>query len=292
MTQFNITGLSDVLLCFSSLYWLSGLVVLLKGTLCGATRIITTETYSPELQLRLVEQYKVTFALNAPHQLVLMMKCDQFAKTDLSSLKFQMVGGSKLPFHVQKEMNFYLPNGNVHNGYGMSEIAGIASCDYPGPSGKDSSVGRLINGIQMKIIDDEGNRCGINVDGEICLKVNYRFLGYYGNPEATNQLFDDEGFIMTGDIGHFDEDGYLFIVDRKKDLLKYCNFQISPSEIDSHLIVSPGIKSACVVGIPDDAVTDLPAAVIVRANGSNITEKEVFDLVAGSLIAFFFFTLI
>lgn len=275
-------------MCFSSLYWLSGLVVLLKGTLCGATRIITTETYSPELQLRIVEQYKVTFALNAPHQLVLMMKCDQFAKTDLSSLKFQMVGGSKLPFHVQKEMNFNLPNGNVHNGYGMSEIAGIASCDYPGPSGKDSSVGRLITGIQMKIIDDDGNRCGVNVDGEICLKVNYRFLGYYGNPKATNELFDDEGFIMTGDIGHFDEDGYLFIVDRKKDLLKYCNFQISPSEIDSYLIVSPGIKSACVVGIPDDAVTDLPAAVIVRANGSNISEKEIFDMVAGK--AFFYET--
>ncbi|XP_055297521.1 luciferin 4-monooxygenase-like [Sitodiplosis mosellana] len=279
MTQFSVIGVNDVMLCFSSLYWLSGLVILLKGTLCGATRIITTEAYSPELQLRIVEQYKVTFAMNAPYQLVLMMKSDQFTKTDLSSLKLQMVGGSKVPFHVQSEMNFNLSNGNVHVGYGMSEIAGIASLDYPGPSGKDS-IGRLINGIRVKIIDDQGQRCGVNVDGEICLKVNYRFLGYYGNQKATDDLFDDEGFLMTGDIGHFDEDGYLFIVDRKKDLLKYCNFQISPSEIDAYLIETPGIKSACVVGIPDDVATDLPAAVIVRANGSNISEEKVFDLVA------------
>lgn len=134
----------------------------------------------------------------------------------------------------------------------------------------------------MKIVDDDGNRCGVNVDGEICLKTTYKFIGYYNNREATEELFDKEGFLKTGDIGHFDEDGDLFIVDRKKDLLKYCNFQISPSEIDSYLIESPAIKSACVVGIPDPLVTDLPAAVVVRADGSNITEEEICNMVAGN----------
>lgn len=118
MSQFNVNKASDVFLNFSSLYWLSGVIVLLKGTLTGATRVITTEPFSPELQLRLIEKYKVTFTLNAPHHIILMMKSDQFSKTDLSSLRLMMVGGSKVPFHVQTEMSYHLPNGNVYVGYG------------------------------------------------------------------------------------------------------------------------------------------------------------------------------
>lgn len=285
ITQFNVNNTSDVLLCFSSLYWLSGLIILLKGTLSGSTRIITTSPYSPELQLNLIEKYKVSFTLNAAHHLVLMMKNELFEKTDLSSLKFVVVGGSKVPFHVQTEMSYRLPNGNVYVGYGMSELAGVVSVDYPGPSGKDT-VGQIVNGSIFKIIDDAGKRCGVNTDGEICIKWNYKFLGYYGNQKASDEVFDSEGFLLTGDIGHFDDEGYLYIVDRKKDLLKYCGFQISPSEIDAFLIESSEIKSACVVGIPSET-TDLPAAVIIRAAGSNITEQEIFDLVAGNSIIYF-----
>lgn len=281
MTSFNVNTCSDVMLCFSSLYWLSGLVVLLKGTLSGATRIITTEIFSPELQLHMIEQYKVTFTLNAPHQIVLMMKNDHFNKTDLSSLKFLLVGGSKVPLHLKTDVSYHLPSGYVHVGYGMSEIAGVASIDFPTKNDKDT-VGQLVGGIRVKIIDEHGNRCGVNVDGEICIKTTYKFLGYYGNQQANDEIFDEEGFIVTGDIGHFDEEGYLYVIDRKKDLLKYCGFQISPSEIDAYLIESSHIKLACVVGIPD-TMGDLPAAVIVRTEGSEISEEEIFDMVAGNI---------
>lgn len=94
----------------------------------------------------------------------------------------------------------------------------------------------------MKIIDESGKRCGVNVDGEICVKMQYKFLGYHGNPKGTDEFFDEEGFMKTGDIGHFDADADLFIVDRKKELLKYCNFQIAPSEIDAFLTESPNIQ--------------------------------------------------
>lgn len=177
-------------------------------------------------------------------------------------------------------MNKYLSNGSVVIGYGMSEIAGGVSMDSPASIEKDT-VGRLLTGCSVKIIGDDGKRVGVNVDGEIFVKTLYKFLGYYGNPEATAEMFDEEGFIRTGDMGHFDDDGDLFIVDRKKDIIKYCSFQISPSEIDAYLTESSDIQSACVVGIPDPMGTDLPAAVVVRAKGSNISEKEIFDMVAG-----------
>lgn len=275
----GICSCDDVLLCFSSLYWLSGLLILLKSTFCGSTQIITTKIFAPDLQLHLIEKYKVTQTFNAPHHFVLMMKSANFSKTDLSSLKYALVGGAKVPLHVKNKMSYHLPNGSVTVGYGMSETSCMLSFDCP-ISDKDT-VGRLVNGVQMKIIDVQGNKCGINEDGEICVKVHHEFLGYYAN-QATQKLLDEEGFIMSGDIGHFDEDGDLFIVDRKKDLLKYCGFQISPSEIDAYLIESSEIQSACTVGIPDEMASDLLAAVIVRARGSKLSEKEVYDLVAGS----------
>lgn len=276
--QFDVIGSSDILICFSSLYWLSGWAVLLLGMLNGATRIITTKSYAPELQLRLVEQYKVTFAWNAPHQVIMMLKSAYLDQSNLSSLKFQLIIGGRTPFQAQTEFATKLPNGRVHICYGLSECAGIVTVNV---SDKDA-VGQLMNGCKVKIIDVDGNRCEIGKDGEICVQNNYRFLGYYGNQKATEEFIDEGGFLLTADIVHFDEDGNLYIVDRKKDIIKYCNYQISPSQLEAYLIESSNIKSACIVGIPDKiGVTDLPAAFVVRNDGSNISERDVFDMVAG-----------
>lgn len=271
------------MLCFSSLYWLTGCLTLLRCTLFGTIRLITTQPFTPELQLRLIGQYGVTFTFNATHQIILMTKSDQFHKTDLSSVKAILVGGTKVPFHIKAELKNRLPNGNIIIGYGLSENSGPFSIDYPVTYEKDT-VGRLFGGSSAKIVNEKGERCGVNVDGEICIKGNFKFIGYYNNERATDEVIDAEGFLKTGDIGHFDADGNLYFVDRKKELLKYCNAQVAPSEIDAFLTETPDIKSACVVGIPDAVATDLPAAVIVRADGSNITEKDVYDLVAGKLL--------
>lgn len=277
---FNISNsFTDVLLTFGSIFWISGLSMMVMGTLYGGARIITTAPFSPELQLYLIEKYKVTLALNPPHHIFVMMKSYRFSKTDLSSLKFQCVTGCKFPLHLKHEFSRQLPNCKTFVGYGMSELACALSIDYPASNEKDT-VGQIASGIQVKVIDDNGNRCDVNVEGEICAKLNYKFLGYEGNQKATDEFLDEEGFMKTGDIGYFDDDGYLYLVDRKKDLLKYRSQHTSPSELESHLLKSKHIKLACVVGIPD-AMGDLIAAAVVRTEGSNITEKDVYDLIAG-----------
>lgn len=286
LVQFCWTNSDDVMLCFSSLYWLTGCLTLLRCALFGTIRLITTEPFTPELQLRLIEQYRVTFTFNATHQIILMTKSDQFHKTDLSSIKAILVGGTKVPFHIKTEFKNRLPNGSIIVGYGLSENSGPFSIDYPVTYGKET-VGRLFGGSAAKIVDENGVRCGVNVDGEICIKGNYKFIGYYDNKQATDDVIDADGFLKTGDIGHFDADGNLYFVDRKKELLKYCNAQVSPSEIDAILTETSDITSACVVGISDAIATDLPAAAIVRAEGSKITEKDVYDLVAGMNLSLF-----
>lgn len=271
----------DILLSFSSLYWFCGLYMLLKGTLNGATRITTTQEFTPELQIRLIEQYHVTYVNNPTTYMIAMMKCDRFNGADLSSVKTFLVGGSFVPLHVRDEMKSHLENGNIWCRYGMSEIGFVSTYFYSlMPNGR-GSVGQLVPGCHIKIVDDYGNRSAVNIDGELCVKMNFKFLGYYGNQQITNESFDDEGFFRTGDIGHFDADGNLHIIDRKKDILICNETLVSSSAIESYLIKMPGIKSVCVVGIPEIG-NDLPAAIVVRSSNSTISEGDVANFVAGN----------
>lgn len=135
----------------------------------------------------------------------------------------------------------------------------------------------------VQIVDDEGRRQGPNVDGELYVKTTFRFLGYWGDDMATAETVDKDGWLHTGDIGHFDENGFLYVVDRKKDILKYRNYQISPSELENLILRCDGVANVCVVGIPDDVSTDLPAAVVVKAAGKDVSCEMIEGIVKGKL---------
>lgn len=270
---------NDIFFCTSSLHWITGLASLLMGTLNGSTRIITTEPFSVEMQLRIIETYKVTVALGQSYHLLEILKSGLISKSDLTSLKHMAVGGSKIPVSVVEEFTSYMPNGSVGNAYGLTELASIAAIDFPKFSGKDT-VGRLMNGFVVKIIDDDGNKCGIDTDGEICIKSTFNFLGYYKDKELTSEVIDNEGFMLTGDIGHIDKDGYVYIIGRKKDVIAYY-FKIAPIEIESFLLKSSDIQTVCVVGVPYNSIIELPAAVVVRSSNSKITSEDICKMVEG-----------
>lgn len=271
----------EVTFCFSSLYWLSGVHALLQGTLESSTRLITTDSFSPASMLHLVQKHKVTSLFSGSHQVVLTLKCAEQQTTDLASVERWYCGGSKISIDTTRAFQKYIPNGLVLVVYGMSELFGSISmklCD-----GKNDSVGQLVDGTTIKIVDENGNRLGVGQDGEVCVKKVYRFAGYHGDRLSTDALYDTEGFLQTGDIGHFDHDGSLYLVDRKKDFLRYREHTISPSEIENFLSNRPEIESACVVGITDSASNDLPAAVVVRQCGSTITGAEISNMIAEAL---------
>lgn len=217
--------------------------------------------------------------MSASHFLVLASKCEQFYRTDLSSIRIVLCGGSKLSINTALIIKKYLKNGLIIQVYGMSEVAGIISAAIV-QNDTDISVGQLGFGHQAKIINDDGKRLGINESGELCTKTKFKFLGYFNNEEETNNSIDDEEFLKTGDIGYFDEENNLYLVDRKKDVMKYCSSQISPTELEQYLIECPSIKSVCIVGIPDEEVGDLPAAVIVQNDKETpISSNEVEQMI-------------
>lgn len=274
-----LVNIDDRIFCFSSLYWLSGVMFLLLGTLRNATRVITTEKYSPDLFLELIEKYRISLIFTSAYQLIVATKADSIKHRDLSSVRIMISGGSKVPYDATLQCNRYMRNGSVCVGYGMSEAAGCISVNYPYVD--SDTVGRLVPGAQIKIVDDDGVRLGINQEGELCLKTFFKFPGYFGNAEATRASFDQEGFFKTGDIGRFDENGHLYIVDRKKDFIRYRGATISPSDVESFFIECPGIQSVCITSVDDYESGDLPAAAIILKDGATIDETDICKMVEG-----------
>lgn len=226
----------------------------------------------------------------SPFRTVSCLKARSSDEVDLSSVKKIYYYGNQMPFSLVAGVQRIFPNAEAFTTYGLTEIGGISlhSLDVT----KGYSGDRLFNGCLAKIIDGHGDRHAPNVNGEICIKLNYKFRGYFDNKSATLAVVDDEGFFRTGDIGHFDEKGALFIEGRIKNIMQVFHFGgfILPTEIEEYIISLPEIKEACVVGIPLLNLNGpvLPAAVIVRKTNSNINQRDIFDLVAGelSLISF------
>lgn len=277
----TLLGHDDICLTFSSMYWISGILLLLASTINGTCRLITTEPFSIELMLDMIEEHRVTVLFGSSHVLVLALKCEKFYQTDLSSLRLIICGGSKISAETAKHIFKHLNNCRVMNGYGMTEMGGLLATADVNES-YNGTLGKLIIGVKVKICDENGQRLNQNEIGEICVQNEYEFMNYYGNQEATENSHDEEGFLKTGDIGYFNDANELFLVDRKKDMIKYCSSQVSPTEIEGLLIELPGIRSVCVVGIPDTEVGDLPAAVIVRSGYEpETTIEEIENVIIG-----------
>lgn len=255
-------------------------MTLVRGTFYGATRIITTEKFAPELIIRLIPQYNISFVMSAASHVISMQKCPSIDSVDFSSIRHYFCSGNRIPVDLPAKANRYFPNGDLIICMGLTEVCGAFSnaflkiCDA-------TSVGQLSHNVTVKIGDGRGNLCGVEVDGEVYVKRIYTVLGYYRNPTATAQLIDFDGFLKTGDIGHFDKNGNLYIVERKVDLLTYCNNQIAPSTIENILIMSSDVEAVCVVGIHDIVAADLPAAAVIRKTDSKITKEEIAARVAG-----------
>lgn len=230
-----------------------------------------------------LENLQATVVFTAAYQFMLVSKCIDVESADLSSVKIYITGGSKVATDAIAQMNQFLSNGQVVVVYGVTE-AGFISVNYTKLTNSYDSCGSLLNGMELKIVDEDGRKLGIGEDGEICIKNAIKPMGYYNNPKLTQELFDSEDFVLTGDVGHFDENGNLHLSDRSKDVFKCRLTHIFPGEIENVLMSHDAISGACVVGIPDPEVIapNLTAAVVTKRKGYDVTEKQIHGFVAGS----------
>ncbi|PKA54595.1 4-coumarate--CoA ligase-like 5 [Apostasia shenzhenica] len=232
--------------------------------------------------LRAVERFRVNHILVSPPVVVAMLKSDEARRRDLSSLKTLGCGGAPLRREVIERFVARFPTVQIIQGYGMTETS-AATTMTSGLEESDmfGSVGRISVNLQARIVEPgSGESLPPGCLGELWLRGPTIMKGYIGDDEATTSTLDTEGWLKTGDLCYFNEDGFLFIVDRLKELIKYKAYQVPPVELEHILHSHPEIVDAAVIPYPDEAAGQIPMAYVTRRPGSTISSKAVMDFVA------------
>lgn len=227
--------------------------------------------------MELIEKYNVTAAFLAPRNVALLLGCPEIETRNLKSLNNVATGGSKLPVELRARFQKFIdPTCQFYVAYGISEMGVIASGVIEGDL--DSS-GSLYPNFDVKLLDANGNNLGVGEEGEIYIRYDVEWMGYYGDKAATWAAYQNNWY-KTGDLGRFDQKGYIYIVDRIADVMKSKGFHVSPSEIEGLIVKIPEVKEVSVCGIPDVLTINLPAALVVKKEGADVSGECIQKYVA------------
>ncbi len=250
-----------------------GLLVTLAG-LQNPERVVSVleRWFDPDAFLALIGEHRLQLTAVVPTMLQLLLT-KPLEEHDLSSLQYVTSGGAPLPAEVEAEFRRRVPSVAIRQGYGMTETAALISAN-PVAAGKPGSVGRPVPGTELEIRDDQGRPVPAGEVGEICCRSPGVMRGYWNAPEATAEALE-AGWLRTGDVGYLDEDGYLFIVDRKKDLIIRGGFNVYPRDVEDALVRHPAVAVAGVVGRPSRRHGEEVVAFVSLAPGSTATGQEL-----------------
>jgi 4-coumarate--CoA ligase len=262
-----------------------GMQVLMNlGLFRGAT-IVTMPRFDLEQFLKLHQEHQLTRAFVAPPMVVALAKHPLVDNYDLSALKNIFSGAAPLSAELAVECGQRL-DCEVVQGYGMTELSPVTHATPPGRF-KAGSAGMTISNTEVRIVDPgTGEDLGLDADGEVWIHGPQVMKGYLNNDAATKATIDDDGWLHTGDIGHIDSDGHLYVVDRLKELIKFKGFQVPPAELEALLLTNPKVADAAVIGIPDDEAGEIPAGYVVLKEGQQATEDEIKEFVAGQVATY------
>lgn len=243
-------------------------------------RVIVMPNFEEDLFLRCIQDYKISILFVVPPLMVFLGKHPLVDKYDLSSVRTIICGAAPLSKEAQDAVAKRLGVSDIRQGYGMTETCVLATSCQGQEVLKMGSSGGVIQGMSAKVVDVEtGKSLPRNKEGEICFKGSMIMKGYRNNTEATESTIDKDGWLHTGDIGYFDSDGHLFVVDRLKELIKYKGFQVAPAELEAILFTNKAVRDACVVGKQDEMSGEVPVAFVVLQPNVKCSEKEIIDYV-------------
>jgi 4-coumarate--CoA ligase len=259
-----------------------GMQVLMNTGLRAGVTVITMPRFDLEEFLRLHQEHGITRSFVAPPIVVALAKHPMVDNYDLTALRQVFSGAAPLSAELSLECGARL-GCDVVQGYGMTELSPVSHLTPPGNYKPGSCGVTAPNTLTMVVDPVTQKELGVDEDGEICIKGPQVMVGYLGNQAATDAIFDREHWLHTGDIGHIDADGHLFIVDRLKELIKYNGFQVPPAELEALLLTHPAIADAAVVGLPDESAGEIPVAHVVLRPGAEATPEEIMEFVAGQV---------
>jgi fatty-acyl-CoA synthase len=273
----------DVSLNSAPLFHIGGLNVTTLVTLMKGSHLILHEQFAPDAFFDDVARYRVTTHFAVPAMLLFLSQHERFEGTDLSSLRSIIVGGAPVPEPLLRR---YIARGvTLHQGYGLTETSPMVTFLTPEWALKKlGSAGRTPLLTQIRLLQGDGTIVSEpRVRGEICVRGPNVMLGYWRQPEETAKAIDADGWFHTGDVGECDEDGFLYVCDRVKDMVITGGENVYPAEVESVLYRHPAIAEVAVIGAPDDKWGEAVVAVVVLKPESSLTLEELRAFAEDSL---------
>lgn len=257
-----------------------GFTYLLKGVAMMET-VVMMERFELGKMLGAVERFRVTNVAVAPPVVVAMSKEGVGDGYDLSSLKTVACGGAPLGKDNFVAFMAKFPHVSIIQGYGLTEsTAGVIRIVGPEEASQGGTTGKLVSGMEAKIVNpNTGEAMSPGEQGELWVRGPPIMKGYVGDPVATSVTLVD-GWLRTGDICYFDNEGFVYVVDRLKELIKYKGYQVAPAELEQLLQSHPEIKDAAVIPYPDEDAGQIPLAFVIRQPRSSMGEAEIINFVA------------
>ncbi|MGI5455729.1 4-coumarate--CoA ligase family protein [Streptomyces sp. CA-249302] len=275
----------DRILAVLPFFHIYGLTALMNAPLRQGSTVVVLPRFELETFLAAIQNHRITGLFVAPPIVLALAKHPLVAQYDLSSLKYIVSAAAPLDARLAAACSQRLGLPPVGQAYGMTELS-PGTHMVPVDAMNDAppgTVGKLIAGTGMRIVslDDPDKDLGVGESGEILIRGPQVMKGYLGQADATAAMIDPDGWLHTGDVGHVDADGWLFVVDRVKELIKYKGFQVAPAELEALLLTHPGIADAAVIGVYNEDNNEVPHAYVVRQpTATDLSEGEVMMYVA------------
>ncbi|MBA3655596.1 MAG: AMP-binding protein [Actinobacteria bacterium] len=279
----------DVVLGVLPLFHIFGLNVVLGLTLFAGAAVVLIERFDPVSALETVVNHKVTIVLGAPPMFTAWATMPATELEDagagagvMAGVRLALTGAAPLASEVAVafEQRFGVP---VRQGYGLTEASPIVTSSVVDGEPKPDSIGVPLPGLEVRLVDESGDDAPQGDPGEIWVRGPNVFAGYWENDEASAAAVDAEGWLHTGDIAVADDDGFLFIVDRVKDLIIVSGFNVYPAEVEEALLDHPGISEVAVVGVRHPYSGETVKAFVVAEPGQHLEEDEVIEFCADRL---------
>jgi long-chain acyl-CoA synthetase len=277
-------GADAVCLGVLPLFHSFGQTCVMNATLGGGGTLTLIPRFEPAKALEVIGRDRVNVFQGVPTMYGAMLHLPDRDRYDVSSLELCASGGSAMPVELLRSFEETF-GCMILEGYGLSESSPVASFNHRDRERKAGSIGTPISGVQMKVVDDDGVEVPQGEIGEIVIHGHNVMKGYWERPEATEETIVD-GWLHTGDLARVDEDGYFFIVDRKKELIIRGGYNVYPREVEEVLYEHPGVREVAVLGIPHDEYGEEVGAAVSLTDGAQVTPEELRAFVRERVAAY------
>ena len=262
-----------------------GQTVVHNATLSRGGTVVLLPRFEPKAALELMQKHRVTLLAGVPTMYFALLHYPEADAYDLSSLSLCASGGAAMPVEVMRAFDQKY-GVNILEGYGLSETSPVASFNVLDKPKKPGSIGLPIWGVEFRLEKDDGSVVdGSDEPGEVCIRGHNIMKGYYKKPEATAESIKD-GWFHSGDIAKRDDEGYYYIVDRKKDMIIRGGFNVYPREIEEVLYAHPAVAEAAVIGVPHESHGEEVKAVLALKAGQKVTSEEIIAYCKERLAAY------